>query len=119
MPFLFRQVCAFTAQAVRKRAGREHPAHREAIGMAGCRSCSAFGRTGTDAARKRTASALSASAPFDSLIAVFVMAVGGAVFASVLAAVLRSVLLPLPVAVLALILAVLAAVLTVLAVIIL
>ena len=72
-----------------------------------------------DAARKRAASALSASAPSDSLIAVFVMAVGGAVFASVLAAVLRSVLLPLPVAVLALILAVLAAVLTVLAVIIL
>ena len=40
---LFRQVCAFTAQTVRKRTGRKHPAHREAIGMAGCRYCSAEG----------------------------------------------------------------------------
>ncbi|HIY59958.1 MAG TPA: hypothetical protein H9831_04650, partial [Candidatus Eisenbergiella pullistercoris] len=40
---LFNQVCAFTAQTVRKRTGRKHPAHREAIGMAGCRYCSAEG----------------------------------------------------------------------------
>ena len=37
------RVCAFTAQTVRKRTGRKHPAHREAIGMAGCRYCSAEG----------------------------------------------------------------------------
>ena len=30
---LFSKVCAFTAQTVRKRTGRKHPAHREAIGM--------------------------------------------------------------------------------------
>ena len=32
------------AAAVQKRTGRKHPAHREAIGMAGCRYCSAGGR---------------------------------------------------------------------------
>ena len=40
---LFSQVCAFTAQTVRKRIGWKHPAHREAIGMAGCRYNSAEG----------------------------------------------------------------------------
>ena len=40
---LFSQVCAFPAQTVRKRTGRKHPAHREAIGMAGRRYCSAEG----------------------------------------------------------------------------
>ena len=32
-----------TAQTVQKHTGRKHPAHREAIGMAGCRYCSAEG----------------------------------------------------------------------------
>ena len=40
---LLSRVCAGNAQTVRKRIGRKHPAHREAIGMAGCRYHSAEG----------------------------------------------------------------------------
>ena len=40
---LLSRVCAFPAQTVRKRIGRKHPAHRETIGMAGCRYHSAEG----------------------------------------------------------------------------